>query len=232
MVVYPKQGWGESLNLSVTILCWNGEDLGRNSQESSLCCVFFSFPQTAQLHPLWGRECLTSRPKQKTDQASRVTVEGASFTFRGTKTIFPSPTYPAETEATLGWQSCDFFSAAWKLMGYRGGFRKGKEARNLGCLAHCWAGIPEQNIWKAHYSGLRRKWHWGVEGVNRSSRRSVHQSGCGAFRHIASGTNGDQGLEQKSHDSPSQHHPVSLYQVSEAANFLKKNLIYNLEPAI
>lgn len=51
----------------------------------------------------------------------------------------------------------------------------------------------------------------GIEGwkrVNRSWRQSVHHNGCGAFRHITTGTNGDQGWDHMTHQS--QHHSVLL----------------------
>lgn len=85
------------------------------------------FFQTAQLLPLLDRECITSHPRQKTDQASRVMAKGPSFTFRGAWTVFPWPTYPAETAATLGRQSCDFFQqpgSRWASGGFSKGTRK------------------------------------------------------------------------------------------------------------
>ena len=51
----------------------------------------------------------------------------------------------------------------------------------------------------------------GWKGVNRGSRQSVHQSCCGAFRHITAGTNGDQGLELDHMTHKSQYRPVSVY---------------------
>lgn len=176
------------------------------------------------MHPSWDKECLTSPPKQKTDQASRVTEKGSSFTFKRTKTILSSPTYPAETAATLGRQSCDFFFfflllRSLEAAGLRWKLKQEGKARNLDCRAHHWAGIPELNFWKAHYSGLGRKWHWGVEGVNRSSRQSVHQSCCGAFTHPHWDKWGS-GVGVKSYDSHKSAQPVSLYRchccISEA----------------
>lgn len=110
--------------------------------------------------------------------------------------------------------------------GAREALAKGEEARNLGCRAHRWAGIPELNFWKAHYSGSGRKWHWGVEGVSRGSRQSVHQSCCGAFRHITAGTNGDQGLERDHMTHKSQNQPFSIVQMAPLSHSGKTAMLW------
>lgn len=57
-----------------------------------------------------------------------MTAKCASFTFRGTGAIFPRPTYPAETAATLGRQSRAFLSRL-EATGASGGFSKGEREK-------------------------------------------------------------------------------------------------------
>lgn len=170
--------------------------------QKSLLCYF----HTAQLHPLWGRECLTSHPRRKTGQASRVIAKGASFTFGRLRQYSPGQLILLKQRPHLADRALIFPRPG--SSGASGGFSKGEQARNLGCRAHHWARIPELNFWKAHYSRLGRKWHWGVEEVNKSWRQSVHHNCCGAFRHITTGTNGDQEWDHMTHQS--QHHSVLL----------------------
>lgn len=125
----------------------------------------FRFFRTLQLHPLWGWECLSSHPRQETGWASGVTAKCASFTFRGTRAIFPRPTYPAETAATLGRPSCDF-SAAWKLRGLAEALAKesGKKRKKSGLPCTTPGQDPQVEFLKGLLFWIEEK--SGIEGWN------------------------------------------------------------------
>ena len=176
-----------------------------NSEQPSSVCFFC---HTTELHPLWGGGSLSIRgTRHKAGQASRTTARRYFVYIQGDLDHIPPAnlscwnsghTWPTELRFLLF-----IYFRGLEALGLAEALAKGGKRQEIWAAEHTTG--PGSLSWiseKAHYSGMGRESHWGVEGMNRSSRRSVHQSGCGAFRHITAGTNGDQGLEWDPYDSP------------------------------
>lgn len=176
--IFSDHGVRRSLNLTVTILCWNREGLGINSEQPPFffcVCVFF-FLHTAQLHPLWGRG-LSSHPRQKTGQASRVTAKGRFVYIQGDLDNIPMANLSCWNSGHT-WPTELWFFSSLEAAGLAEALAKRGRRQELRAAEHT-TGLRSLS-WiseRAHYSGLgvrgRGWWHWRVErGWTRGGRGS------------------------------------------------------------
>lgn len=194
----------ESLNLTVTRLWWSGE----GHQYTRTIFVQFSFPTQ---HSCIFYEVKNAEPTIQDRRQTRLLgwqrrvprlhSGGLEQYSLGQLILLKQRPHLADRAAIFQPPgSC----------GASRGFSKGRRREIWAAVHNCGLGslswISEGLIildWEV-------KWHWGVERVNRGSRQSVHQSCFGAFRHITTGTNGDQGLEWDHMTHRSRYRLVSL----------------------
>lgn len=106
--------------------CDNSVQEWRRPEHKFTKAIFF----TAQLHPLWGRECLTSHPRQKTGQASTVTAKGCFVYIQGDLDAIPfanlscwnsSHTWPTELWFFSGLEALGLVEALARGRGEKSG---------------------------------------------------------------------------------------------------------------
>lgn len=110
------------------------------------------------------------------------------------------------------WPTELWFFSSLEAAGLAEALAKGGKRREIWAAEH--TTVPGSLSWISERLIILDRGESGIEGwkgVNRGSRQSVHQSCCGAFRHITAGTNGDQGLELDHMTHKSQYRPVSVY---------------------